>query len=360
MPLNGMKRMSPARPWKRPALIASASAAALLCAVLNLVPAGGRAGTVPAGDGPMRLTAGSAVLMDAGSGRLLFEKNADDRVYPASTTKVLTALLALEECRLNDKVVVGNEIYRARWDSSKAGLAVGQVMTVRELLLGLLLPSGNDAAQSLAVHAARCRAGNRALPVGRAISLFVDMMNERARRLGAYGSHFVNPDGYHHPGHYSTARDMALIAGEAMKDPFFREAVARERFIPRAFGGDGNGRPKNGGKYGPAGGRVRKAGKKRRAAQAGPVEWENRNKLIDRRSPYYFPGATGIKTGHTAEAGYCLVASASADGLDLISVVMKDTEEGVWTDSARLLAAGFERAGARPSSGPGKAARDRR
>ncbi len=345
---------------KRQALIVLSSAVVLFCAVYNFVPAGGRVKTVPEGGGPMGLAAGSAVLMDAGSGRVLFEKNADDRMYPASTTKILTALLAIELGRLDDKVTIGNEIYLAGLDSSKAGLSVGQTMTMKELILGLLLPSGNDAAQSIAVHVARTRPGNRSLSAREAIAVFVGLMNERARQCGAVGSHFVNPDGYHHPDHYSTANDMALIAREAMKHRSFREAVGKEAFVPRALAGKARNGPVKVKKRRSIGGPVRKAGKERGGGgPPGPIMWENTNKLLDVQSPFYFPSATGIKTGHTEKAGYCLVASASQNDRDVISVVMGSTESGVWTDSARLLATGLKLAGARPSSGRGKTAASR-
>lgn len=355
-----MRKVSIAGSRKHRVLIALASAVVLFCAVFNFVPAGGRIRTVPEGDGPVRLAAESAVLMDAGNGRVLFEKNADDRMYPASTTKILTALLAIEQGCLDDKVPIGNEIYLAGLDSSKAGLVVGQTMTMKELIFGLLLPSGNDAAQSIAVHVARTRLRNKFLPAREAIAVFVGLMNERARQCGAVSSNFVDPDGYHHPGHYSTARDMALIAREAMKYGSFREAVGKEVFVPRAFAVKGRNGPVNAKKGRSISSPVRKAGKERGGAGSQrPGGWENTNKLIDVQSPFYFPAATGIKTGHTDKAGYCLVASASQNGREVISVVMRSTENGVWTDSARLLATGLERAGARPSSGPGKDARDR-
>lgn len=291
------------------------------------------------GQGAGGLEAESAVVMDAGNGEILFGKNAHTRMYPASTTKILTALLAIEAGCLNDKVVVGREIYRVPQDGSKAGLRLGEKITMKDLLRGLLLPSGNDAAQTIAVHMARIHEKRKSMSIPEAVDAFVDLMNERAIRCGAVESHFVNPDGYHHPRHYSTAFDMALIAREAMKHAFFRETVGMNSY--RRLG------IKTASAIVPESVRTKRTGNavygdKRDAVPCSPAVWENRNQLLDGKSPFGFAGATGIKTGHTDDAGWCLVASAVRNGRNLISVVLKSTEKGVWTDSIYLLTYGFE------------------
>lgn len=323
-----------------------ATTAVIVCLMTAGIVAADRLGVPGIGLHSLRITqsaagleAESAVVLDAGSGEILFDKNSRVRMYPASTTKILTALLAIEAGCLNDKVVVGKEIYRVPSDGSKAGLRVGEKLSMKELLRGLLLPSGNDAAQTIAVHVARYRLKRRSMTIPEALGSFARLMNERAARCGAVESHFVNPDGYHHPGHYSTAYDMALISREAMKHAFFRQTVGMDSYkrpgIKMISAVASRPSPAHGG-----GRSVR--GDKRSAVSGPPAVWENRNKLLDGNGHFGFAGATGIKTGHTDMAGWCLVASASRNGKDIISVVLNSTEKGVWTDSIGLLTYGFE------------------
>jgi D-alanyl-D-alanine carboxypeptidase (penicillin-binding protein 5/6) len=158
------------------------------------------------------LAAGKAILIDLNLGKILWQKNAQTRCYPASTTKILTALLALENCRLDEVVTVGDEANLAALSSSKAGIQYGQKLTVEQLLHCLLIPSGNDAAYVIAVHTARQMAHRPDLDEREAVNYFCRIMNKRARELGAVNSNFVNPDGFQHVEHYSTAYDLSLIA----------------------------------------------------------------------------------------------------------------------------------------------------
>lgn len=259
---------------------------------------------------PPKLEAWAGILIDRDSGAVLYAKNAGCRLYPASTTKILTALLALEHSRLDEQIIVGPEVSLIPADASRAGLQVGDRLTLKELLYALMLPSGSDAAYVLAVHVGG--EGQNNLTGKEAMANFAGMMNRRAAALGACDSHFVNPDGFHAPDHYSTPYDMALIAREAMKNPSFREVVATPEYSLR-----GN------------------------LASPAKSKWENTNKLLNSKSPYYMPEADGIKTGTTRQAGYCLISSASRGDKNLIAVILRSNETELYKDSRRFLEFGF-------------------
>jgi serine-type D-Ala-D-Ala carboxypeptidase (penicillin-binding protein 5/6) len=245
----------------------------------------------------------AGLLLDMDSGKTLYEKNQHKMLFPASTTKILTALLAIENGNLDKPIRVGKEVRSKTPGESTAWLREGQVLTLRELLAGLMLPSGNDAARTIAIYTAKTQAGK--LSDEEALEYFVDMMNKRAKKLGAADSHFMNPNGLHHPNHYSTAHDLGLIAEAAMKNPSFKEIVSSKIYSDKA------------------------------------ITYENRNQLLDDNSPFYFEGANGIKTGFTSEAGYCLVSSAERNGKKFIAVVLKSDKSNVWNDSISLLETGF-------------------
>jgi D-alanyl-D-alanine carboxypeptidase (penicillin-binding protein 5/6) len=247
----------------------------------------------------------AAILVDIDSGKVLYAKNDNRRLFPASTTKILTALLAIEYGNLKDQITVGKEVNLRIPEESTAFLYEGQVLSLRELLVGLMLPSGNDAARTIAIYTAKKQMGNPHASEGKALSYFVYMMNEKAKEMGAVDSHFMNPHGLHHRNHYSTAHDLEIIARAAMKNPHFKEVVGSKIYSDEV------------------------------------ITVQNKNKLLDSNSPFYFEGANGIKTGFTDEAGYCLVSSAERDGKKLIAVVLKSTKENVWNDSINLLAKGF-------------------
>lgn len=230
--------------------------------------------------------AAAAVLMEASTGTILYAKNEHRRHAPASTTKIVTALLALENGRLSDAITVSPRAASA--SGSTAGLAAGETYTLEELLYALMLPSGNDAAVAIAEHLAASS------------SEFAREMTRRARELGAFDSRFRNPHGLDDPDHYSTAYDMALFARTAMQYPTFARIVGQRAFT----------------------------------ALSRQRTWRNTNRLL-----WSFEGATGVKTGTTGRAGDCLVAAANRDGMTLISVVLGSQDR--WADSARLLEYGF-------------------
>lgn len=238
----------------------------------------------------------AAILIDSKSGKVLFDKNIDARMFPASTTKVLTAAVALEKGKLDDVVTVSKRA------SSQEGSSIysteGEKFRLEQLLYALLLESANDTAVAIAEH------------IAGSVENFADLMNAKAREWGAKNSHFVNPNGLPDPDHYTTAYDLAMITKHAMANPKFREIVATEyKDIPRIN-------------------------------PLSPRRVWNHNKII-RGGHWYYKGANGVKTGYTTEARQCLVSSANRDGQEFIAVVLGSEGANIWTDSTALLDYGF-------------------
>jgi D-alanyl-D-alanine carboxypeptidase (penicillin-binding protein 5/6) len=240
------------------------------------------------------------VTMPAGlvmteDGRELWARDPETRRAMASTTKIMTAIVVLENVQLDAEVTVPNVALTV--GESAAGLRAGDVLAVRQLLEAMLVKSGNDAAIALAVHVS----GNRAA--------FVDLMNEKAASLGLADTHFMNPHGLDEQGHHTTARDLAVIARYAMNIDDFRRMVAMPSVTVIS----------------PRGERVLEAS----------------NLLIGE-----YPGANGVKTGWTNDAGYCLVASAEREGIELIAVVLGSKDENVrFIQAERMLDWGFDHYG---------------
>ncbi len=233
-------------------------------------------------DEPPAVASPSALLLDADTGRVLFERDADARRFPASTTKVMTALLVLENCSLDEQVSVeASDFDEVTAESSVSGLREGDVLSVRDLLACLLVPSGNDAAYVLARH------------VAGSWQSFVDMMNERAAQLGCGGTHFANPCGLHDENHYTTARDLSAILRAALAHPEFCEVAGSATWeLP--------------------------------ATPASPARTLRTTDLLLREgSPVYMGGeVVAAKTGYTDDAGKCLVAAARRDGMTLVGVAL--------------------------------------
>lgn len=232
------------------------------------------------------LSAEKAVLLDAQTGRLLYEKRADERALIASTTKIMTALIICEQCNVLDRMRIPKEAVGI--EGSSMYLQEGEILTIQELLYGLMLHSGNDAAVALAIYC------------GGTVEGFAQLMNDKARRLGMTGTHFENPNGLDSPGHYSTARDMAILAAYAMANPIFAQTVSTK------------------------------------TVSAGNRSLRNHNKLL-----WLVEGADGVKTGFTKAAGRILVSSATRQGRRLIAVTMNAPND--WQDHASLLEDGFSR-----------------
>lgn len=232
--------------------------------------------------------AAASMLVDEETGYILYEKNADVRRFPASTTKIMTALLTLENVENLDTLVEVTEadFIGVASDASKAGFMVGEKVPVIDLLYGLMLPSGNEAANTLARY------------VGGSVKDFVQMMNERAKELGCKDTHFSNPNGLHDDEHYTTARDLSIITRQALKDETFSLIVNTAQKTLK----ETNKTPQRGNK---------------------PLKVFTTNMLIySRYQPEYYSYAKGVKTGFTSAAGYCLVAKAKYNDSSLISVML--------------------------------------
>ena len=249
-----------------------------------------------------QITAQAAILAEASSGKVLFSKNADVRLYPASITKVMSAMLVLEHAKLDEQVTITAEAVALPADSSSINLKKDEVLSVEQLLYGLMLNSGNDAANALGIH------------VAGSVAAFVQMMNARALELGMANTHYVNPHGLHDENHYTTVSDMLTLTMEARKSEMFRTLVSTTSYTLPAT----NMRPQ-------------------------PTTWKNSNLLIQSGGDnlYYNEYATGVKTGYTSPAQHTLVSSASKNGMDLIAIVLKDTKEGKWNSCNKMFANGF-------------------
>ncbi len=251
-----------------------AGMAAALLAAVSFFPLGAKA-----------VSAHQAILMDAQTGRVLYEKNIDQRGLIASTTKIMTALLICERCNVLDRMRVPKEAVGV--EGSSIYLREGEVLTIQDLLYGLMLHSGNDAAVALAIYC------------GGTVEGFSELMNDKAQQLGLKNTHFENPNGLDSPGHYSTPRDLAILAAYAMENPIFAKTVSAK------------------------------------TVKAGVRSLRNHNKLLWRVA-----GADGVKTGFTKAAGRILVSSATRNGRRLVAVTMNDPND--WNTHAQLLEQGFK------------------
>lgn len=242
---------------------------------------------------PPQISAPSAILIDTSDGRVLWEKNSRERRPIASTTKIMTAILALENLKQDDLVSTSQRASDA--GESELYLSPGEQRRVEELLHGLLLRSANDAAMVLAEK------------VGGSLEIFAKLMNEKAKSLGALDTNFTNPHGLKDGNHYSTAYDLALITRYALRNKKFA-AIVRTRSYVLEWPGN---------PY--------------------PRVCENHNRLLN-----MYPWATGVKTGYTKEAGYCLVGSAQKDGLELIAVVLgAPSGDATFAETQAILEYGF-------------------
>ncbi len=237
----------------------------------------------------VRSSASAMALVDGDTGELIYSKNCDARREPASTTKICTAITVLEhETNLDIPVPVPKEAVGI--EGSSLYLKAGELLSVRDLLYGLMLQSGNDCAVALAII------------VGGSVEGFVKMMNETAQNAGATNTNFVNPNGLHHEDHYTTARDLCLISVYAMRNPTFRDIVSTKRHkIPESN-----------------------------------RNFPNKNKIL-----FNYAGGNGIKTGFTRASGRCLVSSATRDGKTYICTVMNCGD--MFEECMRLMDAAFAR-----------------
>lgn len=249
-----------------------------------------------------------AVLMDYQTGKILMQKDMNKKLYPASTTKILTAIIAIENLNLTDSLTASKSAVMAIPSGySNAGIKAGEVLSVSDLLDMFLIHSANEIGYIFGEQ------------ISGSIEKFADLMNQKAIEIGCTNTHFTNPSGIHDINHYSTAYDMALIARYCMNNETFKNIVNKKNC-------------------------------KVSATELYPQErfYKNTNSLLDSSNKrYYYEYATGIKTGFTTQAKNCLIASASKDGLNLIAVMLgaEATENGLsgrYTDAKNLFNYGFE------------------
>nr|WP_244856760.1 D-alanyl-D-alanine carboxypeptidase family protein [Oceanobacillus sp. J11TS1] len=234
------------------------------------------------------VSAQHAILIEQSSGRVLFEKNAVEQASIASITKVMTAIIAIESGKMNEEVTVSrNAIYT---EGSSIYLEQGEKMTLKDLVYGLMLRSGNDAAVAIAEH------------VGESEEGFVYLMNEKADWLGMKNTHFDNPHGLDSETHYSSAHDMAILMQYAMENPIFQEISGETRYL----------------------------------SENRSYYWQNKNKLLTRLYAY----CTGGKTGYTKQTGRTLLTTAEKDGMELIAVTLNAPDD--WQDHIAMFEWGFD------------------
>ena len=264
-------------------------------------------------NGEPKIYSESAILMEKNTGKVLYAKDVYSRKYPASTTKILTAIIAIENCELDQKMTASPEAVKLPSNSyTKANIQAGETFTLDELLGVLMLQSANEAANVIAEN------------VAGSIENFTDMMNKKAKEIGCIDSHFVNANGIHDENHYSTSYDMAAIAAYCMKNESFRKyANMMECKLPDTeFWGE------------------------EQIAENGERHFYNTNKLLIPGDKYYYPYCIGIKTGFTTPAKNCLIAASEKDGFELISVILhaEQTEDKLsarYMDTINLFNYGF-------------------
>ncbi|MBN1778213.1 MAG: D-alanyl-D-alanine carboxypeptidase [Clostridiales bacterium] len=249
-----------------------------------------------------QLYAKSAILIEASSGTVIFEKNADNIMYPASTTKILTIFLGIVKGDMESTVTASSVSVDLPENSSSIPLELGETINFRDLLFATFVRSGNDGARLIAES------------VADSIPDFINAMNQAAAMIGCTSTHFANPSGLDDLDHYTTAHDMALIAQEAMKNELFRNIAKSFTYsLPRS--------------------NIRGS----RVLVGTGSNWLNGAE----DNEYYYPDAIGIKTGYLDRAGYCFVGAAERDGVELISVVFYSSWAGRWTDTIKLMEYGF-------------------
>ena len=252
-------------------------------------------------DGDTSMNAEAGALFNVTDRSVVYSKNAFERLYPASITKVMTALVAIKNGDLNARVVVTDDAVITESGATLCGIEPGDTLTLEQLLYGLMLPSGNDAGAAIAVH------------IAGSIDKFADMMNQEAASLGATGTHFVNPHGLNDPDHYTTAYDLYLIFNEALKYPVFRQIVGTTSYTANYHDKD---------------------------SQAVTKTWKGGNWFMtrERETP---EGLTvfGGKTGTTNAAGYCLImATRDQNDKEYISVVLKsDSRPGLYDNMTNII-----------------------
>ncbi len=258
----------------------------------------------------LNVDAAAAILFDADTKKIIYYKNALQAVFPASTAKLLTALVALDWCTEEEEITIGDEITMIGSGSTTAYLKQGQILTFRNLLAGMLLPSGNDAAYAIAAYVGRKSLQDKEATKEEAVTEFTRLMNLEAKTFGVKNSCFKTPDGYDAIGQYTTAYDMGLIGVAAAESELIVEVTNK--------------------------------GNSRNIFPSGEdVTWYNTNKLVKRGYGQYYSKAIGLKTGTSTMAGKCLVAAAEEDGRKVVCAIMDSSSSGRWDDAIALLKYGL-------------------
>ena len=255
-------------------------------------------------DDDLNINAKSALMIETNTGKIIYEDNINEQNYPASVTKILTAILTIENCELDDTATVSQTaISNIPTGYVIAPLYVGEQIKIEDLLYALMLKSANDAAYVLAEH------------VGGSVDGFSDMMNKKSKEIGCKNSHFVNPNGIHNPEHYTTAYDMYLISKYAMENETFAKIVSTYKYTLPATN-----------KY-PNKDRI----------------MENTNSFINPSSSYYNESVKGIKTGTTDQAGNCLITDSAQNGLEFITVVLgAQTSNSKFSETQKMIDYAFK------------------
>ena len=274
----------------------------LLCLMLLMGAFPATALAAPDWPSGVSVQAESGIVIDADTGTVLWGQNIHNQYFPASITKIMTALIVIETCSLDETVTFShNAVFNVEAGSSNAGINEGDKLSVKDCLYALLLKSANEAANALAEH------------VAGSTEAFADMMNAKAKELGCTDTHFANPSGLNDPEHYTSTYDMALIARAAFLNPTFEEidSTAYYKLPPNSINPEG-------------------------------LTIYPGHKMLKKSTPYYYPGIVGGKTGYTTLAGNTLVTCARKNGLKLIAVILKGSTPQYWTDTKNLLDFGFE------------------
>ena len=261
----------------------------------------------------MKIYSEAAILIDSKTGKVLYEKESNIQKYPASTTKILTAIIALEKCDLNENITASYDAVTCIESGyTKADIQPGETFTLEQLLDVLMLQSANEAANVIAEH------------ISGSISEFSNLMNEKAKEIGCLNTNFVNANGCHDANHYSTAYDMALIMKYCMENEDFRKIIQKEECsLP-----------------------LTEFWQEEQVREYGERTFKNTNSLLNPESRYYYPYCIGGKTGFTTPAKNCLISVANKDGFETIAVILhaETTEEGLsarYIDTINLFEYGY-------------------
>lgn len=252
-----------------------------------------------------------AIVYDIQADEVLYAKNADQQCFPASTTKILTSAVILDNVSEDFQFIAGDELDFVHPESSLAFLNKGSILDLPTMIDAIMLPSGNDASYVAAANVGRVIAGNDMITTEKAVQIFVDEMNRAAMYIGAENTHFTAPDGFHDDNHYTTVLDMLKITLYARQKPLLMQSAGKANTYATFISGE-------------------------------EISWENSNKLLHEYSDCYYMYANGLKTGMTDQSGYCVVATAERFEHDVVCIVFGSESSDIrWNDTIALLDAAF-------------------